>query len=77
MGLLGNFARSLKPGNDAQLAATQYAGRESASDRSSGRSKTFGRPSRNVAAAAKKGQDWSDREQMNSPGGTLWHRGKG
>ena len=27
------FARSLRPGNDRELAATQYAGRESASDR--------------------------------------------
>lgn len=27
-----NFGRSLKPGNDRELAATQYAGRESASD---------------------------------------------
>ncbi len=33
MGALGRFMRSLKPGNDHQLAATQYAGRESASDR--------------------------------------------
>ncbi|MBP5931843.1 hypothetical protein F3K39_28325 [Streptomyces sp. LBUM 1479] len=28
-----DFARSLIPGNDHQLAATQYAGRESATDR--------------------------------------------
>lgn len=28
-----DFARSLMPGNDHQLAATQYAGRESATDR--------------------------------------------
>ncbi|NUR04232.1 MAG: hypothetical protein HOY79_49350 [Streptomyces sp.] len=28
-----DFVASLKPGNDHELAATQYAGRESASDR--------------------------------------------
>lgn len=28
-----SFARSLLPGNDHELAATQYAGRESATDR--------------------------------------------
>jgi hypothetical protein len=33
MGRLGNFVRSLTPGNDHELAATQYAGQESASDR--------------------------------------------
>ncbi len=33
MGRIRDFARSLKPGNDHQLAATQYAGREPASDR--------------------------------------------
>ncbi len=33
MGALGRFMRSLKPGDDHQLAAEQYAGRESASDR--------------------------------------------
>lgn len=33
MGRLGNFVRSLTPGNDHQLAATQYAGRESASEK--------------------------------------------
>lgn len=32
---LGNFFRSLTPGNDHELAATQYAGRESASDEAS------------------------------------------
>jgi hypothetical protein len=30
---LRDFARSLMPGNDHQLAAEQYAGRESATDR--------------------------------------------
>lgn len=30
---LRDFARSLKAGNDRELAATQFAGRESASDR--------------------------------------------
>lgn len=33
MGFLGNFVRSLTPGNDHQLAATQYEGRESATNR--------------------------------------------
>ena len=33
MSAFGDFFRSLKPGNDHQLAASQYAGRESASDR--------------------------------------------
>jgi len=31
MGAFGNFVRSLVGGNDHELAATQYAGRESAS----------------------------------------------
>lgn len=32
---LGNFFRSLAPGNDHELARTQYAGQESASDEAS------------------------------------------
>ncbi|MER6331843.1 hypothetical protein ABT298_21415 [Streptomyces sp. NPDC001034] len=32
---LRDFARSLKPGSDQQLAAIQYAGHESATDRAS------------------------------------------
>lgn len=32
---LRDFARSLKPGNDRELAATQYADRESSTDRAS------------------------------------------
>jgi hypothetical protein len=37
MSALGNFLRSLTPGNDHELAATQYAGRESATDRAARR----------------------------------------
>ncbi|MFJ1606983.1 hypothetical protein ACIOHS_26970 [Streptomyces sp. NPDC088253] len=32
-----DFARSLKPGNDRELARTQYAGRQSASDAAAAR----------------------------------------
>ncbi|MDX2520569.1 MULTISPECIES: hypothetical protein [Streptomyces] len=35
MGRLSDFARSLRPGNDHQLADEQYAGRESAAEAAS------------------------------------------
>lgn len=74
MGRLRNIARSLKPGNDHELAATQYAGRESASSRA--QSKTFGKPSRNVAAAAQRGQASEDNYWRRIPK-TNWYRGQG
>ncbi|MGR3875779.1 hypothetical protein ACUXZZ_45420 (plasmid) [Streptomyces graminifolii] len=74
MGRLGNFARSLKPGNDRELAAKQYAGRESATDRSA--RGTFGKPPRNTARAAQQGQEWEDGYWRRIPK-TNWYRGQG
>lgn len=72
---LGNFGRSLVPGNDAELAATQYAGRESASGRAS-RSKTFGKPDRTSRDAARRGQAWEDADRQRHTT-TSWWRGRG
>jgi hypothetical protein len=73
MGLFGNFVRSLAPGNDHELAATQYAGRESASARGD-RSKTFGRPSRSARDADRQGQAWEERDRQQHPSTTPWFR---
>ena len=68
MGAIGNFFRSLAPGNDHQLAATQYAGRESASDRAARKRREGHRRSidKNARKAAK-------REQRN-PGPLFGYR---
>ena len=55
---LGSFFRSLVPGNDHELAASQYAGRESATD--SAARKERARRSRNATKADRKGQAWAD-----------------
>jgi hypothetical protein len=51
-----DFARSFKPGNDAELARTQYAGRESASDEGSRK-----RRERHRARVVRDGDSNSDR----------------
>jgi hypothetical protein len=61
-------------GNDHELAATRYAGRESASDRAA--SKTFGKPDRTSRDAARRGQAWEDTDRARH-GGTSWFRGRG
>lgn len=62
MGRLGNFVRSLTPGNDHQLAATQYAGQESATD--SAARKERARRSRAADKAYRKGQAWADKDRL-------------
>lgn len=51
------FFRSLKPGNDAELAATQYAGRESATDRA-GRLRRESHRAKGSRRAAAEGEQW-------------------
>ncbi|MFC8361114.1 hypothetical protein ACFUIY_14725 [Streptomyces griseorubiginosus] len=70
---IANLGRSLKPGNDAELARTQYAGRESASERAA--SRTFGRPSRNAREADQQGQAWEEADRRRH-GATAWYRGR-
>jgi hypothetical protein len=65
-------------GNDHQLAADQYEGRESASSRAARRdraprSNTFGKPDRNNTAAARRGQAWDDADRQRT-GTTGWFR---
>lgn len=54
------FIRSLVPGNDHALAAEQYAGHESASDKA--RRKRIERYRRDTSAA-RQGQAWEDRQR--------------
>lgn len=65
MSLLGNFARSLKPGNDRELAADL-----SAQNRAGHR--------RSVPKAAREGQAWEDKDRANDRKGgwriTNWGR---
>lgn len=72
MGRLGNFVRSLTPGNDHELAATQYAGQESATDKAARkeaeRAETASRAdrARRTRAATKadrKGHAWTDKQR--------------
>ena len=76
MGAFGNFFRSLVPGDDRELARTQYAGRESASDRAA-QSKTFGAPSRSAREADRRGHAWEDQDRKQNPGFTSWFSGRG
>lgn len=73
MGAFRDFARSLIPGNDHDLAATQYADRESASDRGAP-SKTFGKPARSARDADRQGQAWDARDRQQHPPNTKWFR---
>lgn len=58
---LGNFFRSLAPGNDHELARTQYAGRESASDEAARKERA--RRSRAADRADRKGNAWADKQR--------------
>jgi hypothetical protein len=58
-------------GNDRQLAATKYAGRESATDRAA-RSRRQGHR-RNTTQAARQGQAWEDRDRAQERG-SRWYR---
>jgi len=71
MGALGNFFRSLAPGNDHELAPSQYAGRESASDRAARKRREGHR--RNLGHAATQGQNWEDRDRQQDRRGP-WYR---
>ncbi|MFE7236110.1 hypothetical protein ACFVAF_36960 [Streptomyces sp. NPDC057596] len=62
MGAFGNFLRSLTPGNDRELAATQYAGRESASGRAA-RKRREGHRRTGVNRAAQQGEQWERRDR--------------
>lgn len=66
-------------GNDHELAATQYEGRESASSRAARRdraprSNTFGKPSRTTRDAARQGQAWEDADRQRTGSTTGWFR---
>lgn len=72
MGAIRNFVRSLAPGSDRELAATQYAGHESASDRAARkdaeRAAKNARASRVTRARAatkadRRGQAWADKQR--------------
>ncbi|MFK0124905.1 hypothetical protein ACIQSP_16510 [Streptomyces nigra] len=58
-------------GNDRQLAATKYAGRESATDRAA-RTRRQGHR-RNTTRAARQGQAWEDRDRAQEVT-TDWYR---
>ncbi|WP_432041438.1 hypothetical protein [Streptomyces cadmiisoli] len=68
MGRLGDFARSLKPGNDRQLAATQYAGRESATERAA-RKRRESYHRKGVRKAATQGEAWERRDRARDKRG--------
>lgn len=51
----------LRPGNDHQLARTQYAGRESASDEAARKDRA--RRSRSATKADRKGNAWADKQR--------------
>lgn len=54
----------LRPGNDRQLAATQYAGRESATDRAA-RKRREKYHAGSATRSARKGQAWEDRNRAS------------
>ena len=65
------FLSNLFGGNDRQLAATKYAGRESATDRAARKRRENYR--RNVTKAARAGQAWEDRDRQQDRKGR-WYR---
>jgi hypothetical protein len=71
MGALGRFVRSLVPGNDHELAATQYAGRESASDEAARKRRE--RHRRSIAKTSARGQAWQAKDRAQDRKGT-WYR---
>ena len=69
MSLLG---RLFGVGNDRQLAATKYAGRESASD-SAARGRRAGHRNGGAARAARAGRAWEDADREQDKRG-IWYR---
>ncbi|MFJ8054935.1 hypothetical protein [Streptomyces sp. NPDC096142] len=65
-----DFARSLKPGNDAELARTQYAGRESATDRANRKDRE--RRSSRATRAARRGQAWDAKDRKQDGQGEFY-----
>ncbi len=72
MGRLGDFVRSLAPGNDHELAATQYAGQESASAKAARKEAARAeaasgvdrsRRSRAADKADRQGNAWADKKR--------------
>ncbi|MEU1410121.1 MULTISPECIES: hypothetical protein [unclassified Streptomyces] len=61
MGAFSNFARSLMPGNDRDLAKDRYAGREFATDRAARKRRQ--NHHRSAAKADRRGQAWEDRDR--------------
>lgn len=56
----------LRGGRDHQLAATRYAGRQSATDKARRKQTqrgTFGEPHRNATEADRAGMRWADRQR--------------
>lgn len=62
----------LRGGNDRELAATQYKGRESASDRAARRRRER-HHSGSATRAAREGQAWEDRDRAQDRRGP-WYR---
>ncbi|MFJ8023346.1 hypothetical protein [Streptomyces sp. NPDC096311] len=56
-----DFARSLRPGNDRELAETQYAGRESATNRAARKRRENHR--RNIPKTAATSEAWEQRDR--------------
>ena len=56
-----SFLSWLRPGNDHELARTQYADRESASDEAARKERA--RRSRAATKADRQGQAWADRHR--------------
>jgi hypothetical protein len=72
MGLRSAIANALGGGNDRQLAATKYAGRESATETASRRNRA-GHRRGGATRAARQGQTWEDRDRAQDKRGG-WYR---
>jgi hypothetical protein len=59
------FLSWLAPGNDNELARTQYAGRESATDRAARKGRAA--RTRSATKADRKGQAWADKQGRRHP----------
>ncbi|MFI1728203.1 hypothetical protein ACH40E_02970 [Streptomyces acidicola] len=74
---LRDFARSLRPGNDRELAATQYAGQESATDRAA-RLRREQQRNQGSKRAATQGTKWETADRARDRRGgtrlTNWRR---
>ncbi|NUR01342.1 MAG: hypothetical protein HOY79_33900 [Streptomyces sp.] len=84
MSAFGNFFRSLAPGNDHELARTQYAGRESASsvaarkkaqrEEQQAKQRRQQHRSRGVRDASRAGEAWETRDRRQQRAGASWFR---